>query len=625
VVVHHRMGKNPTPGGDRNQGYSGSTDDMLHEVHDMHRHRGTEKALDIIERELVSLIASQKSARFQAEEFWEAIEKQSLLLASQVTSMRKHQGDESEDLFVGAAVRGQLWARADSAGANTSAASFMEDAVSENANDATDVLRDEDERAGSSPSHRPGMQLPRSPSSVIAITEACEMDSNPDNLELTGGWRTRLSKIVGSPHFDLLVGVLIVANTLTMSLQLEYMGQKLEREYLTCATPPCQSTWSWPAVEMCLNVLEHIFTALFVLELVLRLAADGLGYLKSWANMSDAVIVLVSSVDSWVLTPLGKDGMENAAILRLVRLVRLSKVFRVVRVLKTFKSLRVLVSAMAASIGALAWSMTLLFILELMGAIFLAQVLRPFIEEPDRSLESRQWLWDRFGTWVRAMLTVFEITMAPGGFIQYRRVAEEVHPLFALFFVAYVCVVTFAMVRVITAMFLKATLSASDQDEASLATDRANAREAYAQRLRSALQEDPVEDSIGQEDLRKLLSMNRMKEWLEEVGLTQPEAERLFLALEHGHGAGSFSEFVAALQRMRGPPRAADSIVCLYESRWILKRLSYIEEVLKWSPRKVSDAESKELLASVATAVAMQASEESDNGSETQNETRLRL
>merc|ERR1711990_1108807 len=105
--------------------------------------------------------------------------------------------------------------------------------------------------------------------------------------------------------------------------------------------------------------------------------------------------------------------------------MRLAKILRVVRVMKAFRSLRVLVSAVVNSVGALGWSMTLLFVLELVGAIFLAQVIQPFMEESDNP-DLQHFIWAHFGTWTHSMFTIFEITMAPGGFIRYRRLYEEV-------------------------------------------------------------------------------------------------------------------------------------------------------------------------------------------------------
>merc|ERR1712048_1504757 len=93
-------------------------------------------------------------------------------------------------------------------------------------------------------------------------------------------------------------------------------------------------------------------------------------------------------------------------------------------------------------------------------------VLRPFMEDDAIDRDLRNFIFNRFGTWTNAMLTIFEVTMSPGGFVQYRRLYEEVHPLFGIFFVVYVCLVTFAVVRVITAMFLKTTLAAASNDDA---------------------------------------------------------------------------------------------------------------------------------------------------------------
>merc|ERR1719502_2138802 len=126
--------------------------------------------------------------------------------------------------------------------------------------------------------------------------------------------------------------------------------------------------------------MEHIFTAVFALELFVKLFFEGFRYLCSVSNALDAVVVIVSMADSWILGPMGSDVLGSVAVLRLIRLLRLAKVLRVVRVMKEFKSLRVLVAAVVNSVGALGWSMTLLFVLELVGAIFMAQVIQPFMD-----------------------------------------------------------------------------------------------------------------------------------------------------------------------------------------------------------------------------------------------------
>ena len=116
------------------------------------------------------------------------------------------------------------------------------------------------------------------------------------------------------------------------------------------------------------GVIEYVLTIIFLVEIVLRLAANGLRYLRSMMRMADFIIVTISILDLWVLAPLGESGGSGMAILRITRLAKLAKVFRVVRVLEFFKPLRILVSTVAHSVGALAWSMILLFVCEVIGS-----------------------------------------------------------------------------------------------------------------------------------------------------------------------------------------------------------------------------------------------------------------
>merc|ERR1719433_587701 len=117
-------------------------------------------------------------------------------------------------------------------------------------------------------------------------------------------------------------------------------------------------------------------------------------------------------------------------MLRIFRLLRLMKVLRVVRLMKEFAPLRVLVQAVMSSVGALAWSLTLLFVLEVIGAILLAQSLQTVIQNEAHDLQLREKLWNAAGTMARAWLSLFEITMAPGSFVQHRYLYDEVSPGF---------------------------------------------------------------------------------------------------------------------------------------------------------------------------------------------------
>lgn len=421
---------------------------------------------------------------------------------------------------------------------------------------------------------RQAVAPPGSPKSPKAQNIEEELEQKPRTLT------QKIHQLVLSPKFDSIIGAVIIGNTLIMSLQLEYHGRVFKDEKLNDCAADGSCSMRNQGIETIFEAFEHCFTGIFTLELILRVCLVR-GYLRRLSNLLDAAVVLVSMADSWVLAPLGSNVFGSVAVLRLIRLMRLAKVLRVVRVMKAFKSLRILVAAVVNSVGALGWSMTLLFVLKLVGAIFMAQVIQPFMEDSE-SRDLQEFIWDNFGTWTNSMFTMFEITMAPGGFIKYRRLYEEVHPAFGAFFVIYVCIVTFAVVRVITAMFLKATLSASDSEEQETAKERSQVWKEYLKDVQAnkELAESDADGSgfLGLEELEDLLAMEHFSKWLRDVGVAADEVIRMFNALDTG-GTHEvvFIDFELALQQMSGLPRAANSVLNLYETRDICRRVIKLE------------------------------------------------
>jgi len=180
------------------------------------------------------------------------------------------------------------------------------------------------------------------------------------------------------------------------------------------------------------------------------------------------------------------------------------------------------------------------------------------------------------------MFTVFEITMAPGGFIQYRRLFEEVHPFFGLFTILYVCLVTFAVVRVITAMFLKTTLSASDSEEQATAKEKSKEWSEYVKTF-ERMAGSGGSGTITLNEIDTLLATPKFSKWMEDAGLSCEEILRIFRSLGEDRGFTEvlFSDFENAIQHMLGLPRAADVVINLYECRNIMDRITAIETMIK--------------------------------------------
>jgi len=298
-------------------------------------------------------------------------------------------------------------------------------------------------------------------------------------------------------------------------------------------------------------------------------------------HIGDSLIVLISVIDNWVLNVmLGSSASSGTSILRIARLCKLGKVFRVVRVLRAFKPLRILVNTIAHSVSALVWSMSLLFVLEIIGSIFIAQLVHSFISNNDNDLMLRRRVWERFGTWTRSMLSTYEMTMAPGGFIQYRDIMEEVSPLVTMFFIVYGCTVTFAVIRVITALFLRATLSACDADDHQQAILTTKLRHEFAERLKTTIDIDGS-GGVNSDELEILMHIPEMRDWVSDVGLSVQGVKRIYRALQtgdDGDGEMNFDTFLDALSQMTGNARSCDLMIVSYETQ---KSLTHTEMLLK--------------------------------------------
>lgn len=68
------------------------------------------------------------------------------------------------------------------------------------------------------------------------------------------------------------------------------------------------------------------------------------------------------------------------------------------------------------------------------------------------------WVWNRYGTTYRAFYTLYEITFAGNWPSNVRPILEKVSHAYVIFYFLYVTIIVFAVIRVISAIFLKDTL-----------------------------------------------------------------------------------------------------------------------------------------------------------------------
>merc|ERR1719191_1865003 len=249
---------------------------------------------------------------------------------------------------------------------------------------------------------------------------------------------------------------------------------------------------AWEGATEAFENLEHCFNIMFAIELFIRVTAFGCPFFKEIANCVDAFIVIINVVDAYILTPLNLGLGVGFDVARFLRIARLVRGLRIVRVMRMFRELRILVRTIGSSFGALVWSMVLLFVIQLMCAIFMSQMLQEYIENEENPIDVRLFCFRYYGSATKAMFSMFEVTI--GGWVKIARpLVERVNPWLSIFFVGYVAGVSFAVMKIITAIFLRKTLHIANSDAEMVMAERMKAQAKYADQLRAIF--DDADDS----------------------------------------------------------------------------------------------------------------------------------
>lgn len=385
---------------------------------------------------------------------------------------------------------------------------------------------------------------------------------------ITNPW-TRFKIFIDSTVFDGVVGTFIVANAITMSIQLEYEGT------VSAETIGVQiDEGEWTNAEEAFGALETFFVVLFLVELIVRLAAMGLRYFKSVFGWLDFIIVTASVLESFILPFFGAE-FPKIMFLRLLRVFKLVRVLRVVRLLSLFENLRVLVMTVSHSLWSLLWAFLLLGVVQTIGGIFMTQSLQGFLMDESQPLEDRRQVYVFFGSFSRSCITLFEMTLAIGTWGRCGRIVIfGVNRFYAIFFLGYLYLVAFGMIRVIGALFLKDTLaSTAKEGESTMAEMYKNPQ--YIHKIWQIFNrlDQNHDGEVSFVELNTELNDPEVVSTLQKMGIAVHELKGLLALMDDGDGEISFCEFLTGIMRLKNANKGVDLATLLYENKKILKRV----------------------------------------------------
>ncbi|CAE8633233.1 unnamed protein product [Polarella glacialis] len=355
---------------------------------------------------------------------------------------------------------------------------------------------------------------------------------------------------------DCFVGVLILCNAVIMVMAFEWQGATM------AVALGLQEKHPWEGAELFFEVMENVFTIVFLLELLIRIYMERSGYFKSWLNICDAVLVVVTCTELYILSPSVEGSDNNTFFFRLLRVGRLVRAIRIVRAVRLFRGLRVLVGACESSLPSLFWAMVLLGLCMTTGGLVIGNLLEDFILDENNIYEDRYWMWRHYGTAYRAIFTMYKITLAGNWPIYVEPVMNNVSQWFVVFFVLYVTIVVFAVIRVITAIFLQDTLDAAHNDVDMMVQERLRKTQCYVKKLEAVFTRFDTDGggTLDEEELNAILKDPAVMTYLAVLDLEIHEGTALFRMLDDGEGQITFDTFIKGILRFKGHARSVDLI-----------------------------------------------------------------
>lgn len=377
--------------------------------------------------------------------------------------------------------------------------------------------------AGASKAQHDGASIEQSHSKVAKKLAALGANLKAADEDVHIPW-------VKTERADYFFGIVILANAAFIGIDIE-IGAK---------------GWNWG-----LWITETVFLAIFLVEVVLRVAAERpqiWRFFDAWGTF-DTAITLIGCVDAWIVTPLAGSGegnpLSSLTVLRMMRLVRL---VRLIRVLRMFSELVVLIQTIGNSIRAVAWMSLLLSMIMYVGAIVTTLLVGLPHRETDPDVDQH------FGSIGKSLFSHFCIVTLEG-WPDIATTAMKHNQLWALYFVLMIVLTNFALVNLMVGVIVERIIFEQAEQENELVSFVAESKQFKDTLETLFLTSDyDLSGDVTKDEVRKLLKKQQTHEIFSAFGinLNIPEHTLHTIMGMKGEGVTTFPEFFDACMRMAG-------------------------------------------------------------------------
>jgi len=392
-----------------------------------------------------------------------------------------------------------------------------------------------------------------------------------------GEEETVLSRVVQSRTYENAGIILVCINAIFIGFQVEYRTKHVGPAPL--------------ALEA-----ELVFGTLFLFELLGKVFAYGRFLIIDnrdvlW-NVFDIIIVSFMWVEiSMELGLLPMSSMSNVSVLRILRVMRLVRVVKIIRTVKFFRELRLMILAISRGSLCLVWVIGVLGTAYYIFGVGITQGSVEFCNPGYDGAAFDEALCIHFGSLGSSILSLYA---AMAGGISWIELLWALQPLGAMYmgiFIFYTAFAIFAVVNIITGIFVDSALQSSQRDQDSIIQEQMHEKEEYMNQIHTmfvALDKDKS-GTVGCEEFEQLVQNPKMVANFHALGLEISDVQCLFDLLDKGRtGEIDVKEFLGGCLRLKGEAKSLDlaklqlqSEKLQFQSEWIIGALQDIQHLVQ--------------------------------------------
>jgi len=351
---------------------------------------------------------------------------------------------------------------------------------------------------------------------------------------------------IDKPLVDVAVGVVIILNAAFMGLELDSIETQVNE---------ISERLVW-------YVFEVIFGIFFTAEFAARVYVHRYDYFKKAMNLFDTSLVLLTILDTFILSPMASGG--SVRFVGALRVIRMMRLVRLIRLLPHFKELWLIVNGLAHSLKTLSWVSLLLSVVIYLFAIFATQNIGQNDDAYNDYYEQTAGSWDHelfFGTVPRSMLTFFQICTLDKWSENIVRHVKVKQPGMELFFVFFIIFTTFGLLNLVVGVIVENTLASAKVNETKMKKKKEKDRLRVLNHLREFFEQSD-EDGSGTLTVEEV--QNAMKDpdamaQLKLVDLPLDDPQEIFTLLDiDNSGELSIDEFISGCMRIKGAAKSKD-------------------------------------------------------------------